>query len=1110
MAKIMSIIRYKYKADRDFESVQFEGMSCSLGELKRLIVEKSSRSGTHHPRDDYDLIISNATTHEEYKDNSDMIPRNTSVVVARRIRGALESLTPTSNQKPVVSSDDIVKEYLRPAILQPAQLTIPPTTNVSSSSSSSSVVESKAIPLEMLTQSSNNTATQEKSEDERIKEVVKTSQSRYLTSHRSNTSYICHNCKQPGHIRNQCPLLLQSSSTNSIGNVLGLSSSSGGDHTSKTDGTQLTGSGSTTQSSHIVTHQSPYQLSYHYNNHYHGNRSHHRGSGHPRNEPLPKRTTGIPRDGLIQIPRHIPGAFRDQTGASVVPRQMAQLIIEKSEKKADALAQRARQFQEKGVLPPAPPPSMLPKKSADEDTPPDDLLCPVCKKVYTDAVITPCCHNSFCDECIRTALIESEDHECPHCHRQHVAIDQINPNLFLRKHINRWREEWQHKSSYPYMPLPQQTSIVNYSSSHTLEQDLDSTSTRTSASINAQNSDDVDEYDAAIISTVPQQSVVPVKTAPIVIKMHPLGRSPSPQPIVSTKPADMTFEDGKAPDTDQTTSSQKDINSELSAIHNNTVEEMLNTNIDTNASENEKSDRQTPPSQVAPVSKVLSSPSITTTTTTTMASTTSVVPTYHPAPPHILPHQQHVHHGVMYPQPVPPTSSTGLYPMQHNFYPSPMHVSYPGVHHSVGAPPMLPVGVSSVPIGSIHHYPGHPSFSAGLPAHHHPLAPPHVQPNPINGFHVSHFEAANVSSLHHPSTTFASTSTSTLIAHHHQTATQPIPTPLTSTLSKDEFYMKQRYLQRIQRSSSRRRTRSRSSSYSSYTSSDSRSSSFSRRDDRRHRRSSRSRSRRRTSVRRRDDNRTISSNRDNRRQRRRSTRSNSKQRRSPAEHRSPSYRNGRRALTTNEKYSSNYRSRPSPRPYRSIRNRERRRSPRPPPTIQQSTQRTIVYMHESSSSKQHSHRDHHRTKSRSRHRSHLNDDRTAPSSKTEEQSQSKSIVSTSPMTVPSGQQRTSLSSTIKSVMEENLSVPSLSKSSDYMQSIEKKIINQSNDTTEEKNSNSDKKRRKHHHHHHKKHRRHRSKSPNSKSKKGHHSKDNDTETIVNNIMTNSTPIIEAQ
>jgi hypothetical protein len=77
--------------------------------------------------------------------------------------------------------------------------------------------------------------------------------------------------------------------------------------------------------SHIVTNQSPYQLSYHHNNHHHhhGNRSLHRGPGHPRNEPIPKKPTGIPRDGLIQIPRHISGALRDQTGASVVPRQMA-------------------------------------------------------------------------------------------------------------------------------------------------------------------------------------------------------------------------------------------------------------------------------------------------------------------------------------------------------------------------------------------------------------------------------------------------------------------------------------------------------------------------------------------------------------------------------------------------------------------------------------------------------------------------------------------------------------------------------------------------------------------------------------------------------------------
>jgi hypothetical protein len=119
--------------------------------------------------------------------------------------------------------------------------------------------------------------------------------------------------------------LQQSSSANSTGNANGSLSSTGGDHSSKTDGTQSTGS--TTQPiphpSHIVTNQSPYQISYHNNHYHHGNRSHHRGTGYPRNEPLPKKPTGIPRDGLIQIPRHIPGALRDQTGAPVVPRQMA-------------------------------------------------------------------------------------------------------------------------------------------------------------------------------------------------------------------------------------------------------------------------------------------------------------------------------------------------------------------------------------------------------------------------------------------------------------------------------------------------------------------------------------------------------------------------------------------------------------------------------------------------------------------------------------------------------------------------------------------------------------------------------------------------------------------
>lgn len=48
----------------------------------------------------------------EYKDGTDIIPSNASVIVSRRLRGSFESLTPSSHQKPVMSFDETVKEYV--------------------------------------------------------------------------------------------------------------------------------------------------------------------------------------------------------------------------------------------------------------------------------------------------------------------------------------------------------------------------------------------------------------------------------------------------------------------------------------------------------------------------------------------------------------------------------------------------------------------------------------------------------------------------------------------------------------------------------------------------------------------------------------------------------------------------------------------------------------------------------------------------------------------------------------------------------------------------------------------------------------------------------------
>ena len=35
----------------------------------------------------------------------------------------------------------------------------------------------------------------------------------------------------------------------------------------------------------------------------------------------------------------------------------------------------------------------------DEDPIPDELLCLLCKDLMTDAVVIPCCGNSYCDDC---------------------------------------------------------------------------------------------------------------------------------------------------------------------------------------------------------------------------------------------------------------------------------------------------------------------------------------------------------------------------------------------------------------------------------------------------------------------------------------------------------------------------------------------------------------------------------------------------------------------------------------------------------------------------------------------------------------------------------------
>ncbi|KAM6032620.1 LOW QUALITY PROTEIN: E3 ubiquitin-protein ligase RBBP6-like [Theristicus caerulescens] len=136
--------------------------------------------------------------------------------------------------------------------------------------------------------------------------------------------------------------------------------------------------------------------------------------------PRIKKSTGIPRSFLIEVKDpNTKGAMLTNTGKYAIPAINAEAY--------------ARGKKEKPPFLPEEPPS------PSDDPVPDELLCLLCKDTMTDAVVIPCCRNSYCDECIRTALLESEEHTCPTCHQTDVSPDALAANKSLRQAVNNFR-----------------------------------------------------------------------------------------------------------------------------------------------------------------------------------------------------------------------------------------------------------------------------------------------------------------------------------------------------------------------------------------------------------------------------------------------------------------------------------------------------------------------------------------------------------------------------------------------------------------------------------------------------------------------------------------------
>ncbi|RDB20830.1 putative RING finger protein P8B7.15c [Hypsizygus marmoreus] len=363
-----SSVFYKFSSRRDESRVTFDGTGISVFDLKRDIILANNMGKAN----DFDLAIFDATSKQEFKDDSQIIPRSSSVVVKRLpavrpgkgkasmyIAGAGGSLpssdsaqraggstnAPTWHKGAMSKRFDIKEES---SIIKTSS-NLPPTTIKSSVANED---ESAAVAAMFQAQTANWEETQEKmSHAQRIytnprgtgfARGGKPHTPHQIAHHQPDRplppSYVCYRCGQKGHWIQDCP-------TNNDREF--------------------------------------------------------------DNRPRIKRTTGIPRSMLKAVTN--PNSGELTQGVMVTPE--GGYVVAQPD-----LASWQKQVSR---------PKGLTAAEVREKTPTDaSLACPIDNKLFRDAVKTPCCGTLYCEECIQTHLLE-RDFICPHCAKKVASLDKL-------------------------------------------------------------------------------------------------------------------------------------------------------------------------------------------------------------------------------------------------------------------------------------------------------------------------------------------------------------------------------------------------------------------------------------------------------------------------------------------------------------------------------------------------------------------------------------------------------------------------------------------------------------------------------------------------------------
>ncbi|KAF7308823.1 hypothetical protein MKEN_01082100 [Mycena kentingensis (nom. inval.)] len=363
-----SSVFYRFNSQRTESRVTFDGTGISVFDLKRDIILANNMGKAN----DFDLYVFDAGSNKEYTDDSEIIPRSSSVVVKRRpaarpgkgkasmyIAGA-GNIVPTSEpvsragptwHKGAMSKRFDVKEEPPAAPKPPAVLPQPATADDE---------EDAAMAAMFQAQSANWEEAQEKmSHAQRIYSGGPARGTGFSRGGKPYTpyqapqidrplppSYVCYRCGKKGHWIQECP-------TNNDREF--------------------------------------------------------------DNRPRIKRTTGIPRSMLKAVDNPT------EVGQGVMVTPDGGYVVAQPD-----LASWQKQVAR---------PKGLTAAEVRERVPSDSTLaCPIDHKLFRDAVKTPCCGSNYCEECIQTHLLE-RDFECPNCAKKIASLDKLTIDKPMRTKV---------------------------------------------------------------------------------------------------------------------------------------------------------------------------------------------------------------------------------------------------------------------------------------------------------------------------------------------------------------------------------------------------------------------------------------------------------------------------------------------------------------------------------------------------------------------------------------------------------------------------------------------------------------------------------------------------